>query len=127
MNTLKATLPDAFPNLRNLSGAGRTIDRDRLALVLDGLAANLKRAYWIRLLVGTAIFLVLFIVMIRYSSEPTVLAATVAATGATVGGTIRALKQVTEEMARVGLLLAITPEVSIEALTEIAKTVVAKL
>jgi hypothetical protein len=127
MNTLKVALPAAFPNLSGLSGEGRTIDRQRLTQVLDGLAANLKRAYWMRLLIGTAIFLVLLFLIFANFGDPTVLAAAIAATGVTVGGTIAALKQVTDEMARVGLLLAIAPEVSVEALTEIAKTIAAKL
>jgi hypothetical protein len=127
MKTLKTELPRAFPAITNLSGEGRTINRDRLAEVLDGLAANLKRAYWIRLSAGVAVFVVLIFFMFRYADNPTGMAAIITATGVTIGGTMAVLKQVTDEMARVGLLLAIAPEVSLEALTEMAKTIATKL
>jgi hypothetical protein len=55
------------------------------------------------------------------------MAAVLTATGVSIGGVIAALKQVTDEMARVGLLLAIAPEMNLEALTEMAKTVATKL
>ncbi|MGJ4887245.1 hypothetical protein ACQR1Y_03600 [Bradyrhizobium sp. HKCCYLRH3099] len=127
MNTLKTALPNAFPDIRKLSGEGRTIDRDRLMLVLDGLARNLKRAYWIRLSIGALVFALLLFLVFKNYGDTRVLTATIAATGVTVGGTITALRQVTEEMARVGLLLAIAPELSVEALTELANTIAAKL
>jgi hypothetical protein len=127
MNTLKAALPSAFPDMGALSGEGRTINRERLTLVLDGLARNLKRAYWIRLSIGVVVFLLLLFLVFRNSGDATVLAVTISATGITVGGTIAALRQVTEEMARVGLLLAVAPELTVEALTELAKTIVTKL
>jgi hypothetical protein len=127
MKTLKTELPAAFPAIADLDGEGRTINRDRLAEVLDGLAANLKRAYWIRLSVGIVVFIVLIFLMFKYADNPTGMAAVLTATGVSIGGVIAALKQVTDEMARVGLLLAIAPEMNLEALTEMAKTVATKL
>jgi hypothetical protein len=127
MKTLRTEIPKAFPAITDLSGEGRTVDRDRLVNVLDGLAANLKRAYWIRLSIGIIIFVVLIFFMFRYANNPSGMAAVVAATGITIGGTIAAIKQVTDEMARVGLLLAIAPEMTLEALTEMAKSIATKL
>jgi hypothetical protein len=47
--------------------------------------------------------------------------------GVTVAGTFVLLKQVTDEMARVRLLLAIVPEISLEELTQMARKLVAAL
>jgi hypothetical protein len=127
MKTLQSEIRTAFPDITNLSGEGRTINRDRLTMVLDGLARNLRVAYWIRLIVALCVFVVLLILMFRVADQPALFASVIAGTGITIGGTVAALKQVTDEMARISLLLALVPEVTVEALTEIAKTVAKKV
>jgi hypothetical protein len=127
MLTLQSEIKPLLPDVTSMGGDDHTINRERLILVLDGLARNLRMAYWIRLAVALGILLVLAVLVFRESDQPSVLAAVVAAVGITIGGAIAALKQVTDEMSRVGLLLAIAPEVTIEALTEMAKTIVTKL
>jgi len=127
MKTLQSEIRAVLPDITNLDGEGRTINRERLILVLDGLARNLRVAYWIRLVVALCVLVVLSILIFRAADQPPLLAALVAAVGITVGGAIAALKQVTDEMSRVGLLLAIAPEVTLESLTEMAKTIAAKL
>jgi hypothetical protein len=126
MLRLQLAIKPLLPDVTSL-GDDHTINRERLILVLDGLARNLRVAYWIRLSGALGILVVLAILTFREADQPTVLAALVAAVGITIGGTIAALKQVTDEMSRVGLLLAIAPEVTLEALTEIAKTIATKL
>jgi hypothetical protein len=127
MKTLQSEIRSAFPDITNLSGEGRTIDRDRLTTVLDGLARNLRIAYWVRLMVALCVFVVLLILMFHIAGQPALFASVIAGTGITIGGTVAALKQVTDEMARIGLLLAMVPEVTVEALTEMAKTIAKKV
>ena len=126
MKQLKFEIQNAFPDITNLDGEGRTINRDRLTDVLDGLARNLRLAYWIRIAIALCVFVILVILMFRVSDQPALLAGIAAGVGITIGGTVAALKQVTDEMARIGLLLAIAPELSVEALTELAKSIATK-
>jgi hypothetical protein len=127
VKTLQSEIKAAFPDITSLSGEGRTINRDRLIAVLDGLARNLRLAYWIRLMIALCVFVALIILTFRVADQPTLLASVIAGAGITIGGTVAALKQVTDEMARIGLLLAMVPEVTLEALTEMAKTIATKI
>jgi hypothetical protein len=127
MKTLRSEIKSAFPDITDLSGEGHTINRDRLIVVLNGLARNLRLAYWIRIIVALCIFVILIVLMFRVADQPTLLASVIAGAGITVGGTVAALKQVTDEMARVGLLLAMVPELTLESLTEMAKTIGTKI
>jgi hypothetical protein len=123
MRTLKSAIATVLPDYTNLGEGGRTLDRERLIKLLDGLSSDLTRAYWIRLAVGFAVFVFLLVLTARMANQPTVLASLMVGMGITVGGAIAALKQVTDEMARVRLLLAIAPELTLEALTEIASKI----
>src|SRR5262245_40960669 len=127
MRTLKSVITTALPDYTTLGDGGRTLDRERLIKLLDGLASDLRRAYWIRLAVATAVFVFLLVLTARMANQPTALASLVAGMGITVAGATAALKQVTDEMARVRLLLAIAPELTLEALTEIASKIAASL
>ncbi len=127
MKTLQSGIAAALPDITALGGENRTVNRDRLIGLLDDLAGDLRRAYWVRLIIAVCVFVVLAILMFRVASQPALLATVTAGVGITIGGAVAALKQVTDEMARIRLLLAIAPELTLEALTEMARTIVAKL
>lgn len=120
---LASAIVTAFPDITNLSGEGHTIDRDRLSGVLSGLATDLARAYWVRLAAATFLLLALLTLMFWKADSPTAFATISAALGITAAGSVAALKQVTDEMARVRLLLALAPELTREALTEMAQLI----
>src|ERR1044071_2755038 len=109
MDTLRSTVAAALPDIAALGGGDRTVNRDRLIDLLDGLARELKRAYWIRLVIALCVLAVLAVLMFRVADRPALLASVTGGAGITVGGAVAALKQVTDEMARVRLLLAIVP------------------
>lgn len=127
MRTLKKSLSELVPDYTSLGDEGRSIDRDRLIRVLDGLASDLVKGYWIRMAAGAIVLGVLLFLTARYAGDPAVLAGLAGAMGITVAGAIALLKQVTDEMARVRLLLAIAPELTLESLTEIARKLAASL
>lgn len=118
-DVVKATLPDAT----NLGG-GRNVDRDRLIDVLGDLVSDLSRAYWVRVFVVVCVLGLLIVIVWRFADEPSLLAAAVAATAIALMGAVAALRQVTDEIARVRLVQAIAPELNLEALTELARRIV---
>lgn len=127
MNKLRFVLEAALPDVTSLGGDGRNVDRDRLVNLLQSLAADLSRAYWIRTIVALVVLCVLLAVISRFGDQALLLGSAVAGMGITFMGAVVALKQVTDEMARVNLILAITPELSLEALTEIARKIISSI
>jgi len=123
MKRLKHVIEGALPDATNLGG-GRNVDRDRLVNLLAELGDDLGRAYWLRALVALATLCLLFALIWYYSQQPALLAGAMAAIGITLVGAVAALKQVTDELARVHLIRAIAPELSLEALTEVARRIV---
>lgn len=121
MNNLQKVLRSQLPDITDLGPGRRPVDRDRLIAALELLTRDLQYAYWLRLAVAVCVLMTLIVLMFRVADEPALLASVTAGTGITLGGVLVALRQVTEEMARVRMLLAIAPEISIEALTEIAR------
>jgi hypothetical protein len=127
MRTLKGELSRLLPDVTSLGDEGRNIDRERLVRVLDGLSSDLNRGYWIRIVDGAIVLVVLLVLAGQFAAQPAVLTGLASAMGVTVAGTFALLKQVTDEMPRVRLLLAIVPEISLEELTEMARKLVATL
>lgn len=127
MKRLKHVLEASLPELTSLGGEGRNIDRDRLETLLRNLAVALDRAYWLRAGTTFLVLCVLVAVIQRYGDQPLLLGG--AATGMTITfiGALAALKQVVDEMARVDMILSIAQELSLEALTEVARRVAAAL
>ena len=120
MKTLKEVFSAELPDFTNMGDEGRSVNRDRLVHTLDSLVGDLRNAYWIRLVVTIAVLVTLIILIFRFADKPEVLTGLTAIMGVTLAGAIAELKRVTDEMARVRLMLAIAPELSLEALTEIA-------
>jgi hypothetical protein len=124
MSKLKRALEAALPRMTDLGG-GRNIDRDRLIDLLHKLLGDLGIAYWLRLGVALVVLLVLLAIIWRYGEQPTLLSGAVAGMGITFVGALAALKQVVDDMARVDLVLGLARKLSLEALTEVARRVVA--
>ena len=122
MSRLKRAIEAALPDVTSLGG-GRNIDRDRLISLLGELTAELGRAYWLRTLVAFIILCLLLVIVSHYGNQPVLLATAMAAMGITLMGALAALKQVSDEMARVRLIRAIAPDLSLEALTEVARRI----
>jgi hypothetical protein len=118
-DVINATLPDATS-----LGGGRNVDRNRLIDVLGDLGSDLSRAYWVRAFVVVCVLGLLIAIVWRLADQPNLLAAAVAATAMALMGAFVALRQVTDEIARVRLVQAIAPELSLEALTELARRIV---
>jgi hypothetical protein len=127
MSKLKRAIEAALPDVTSLGGGGRNIDRDRLINLLGDLGADLGRAYWVRIVVALSILCLLFAVIWRYSDQPALLAVAMAAVGITLTGALTALKQVTDELARVDLIRAIAPNLNLDALTEVARRIVSTI
>lgn len=126
MNKLKRALEAALPDVTSLGG-GRTIDRDRLTALLQKLLSDLGRAYWLRAVVAILVFVILLAIISRYGDQPLLLSGAVSGMGITFVGALVALKQVIDEMARVDMILGLAPDLSLEALTEVARRIVAML
>jgi hypothetical protein len=115
----------ALPDVTSLGGSGRNIDRDRLVNLLHKLAGDLGNAFRLRSGVAVITLSVLLAIIWRYGDQPTLLAGAVAGMGITLVGALAAIKQVTDEMAQVEIILSIVPDLTLEALTEVARRIVA--
>jgi hypothetical protein len=114
---------ELLPDPRSLGGEGRNIDRSRLVTVLEKLAGELHRAYWARVGLVVLIAILLAALSLRFAATPFILHGLYGGVAITFCGAIVTLKQVSDEMARVRLLLGLAGEVSLESLTEIARRV----
>src|SRR5438309_11961138 len=101
MSKLKTVLQSSLPDVTSLGGGGRNVNREQLVGLLGDLAGDLGRAYWIRTIVTFLILAMLMIAIWRYGGEPTILSSAGAGIGVTFVGALAALKQVTDELARV--------------------------
>lgn len=126
MRTLKLLLKSEIPDITDMGGE-RGINRNHLIGELNQLAKDLRFAYFIRLFIGVVVLIFLLIIMFRVVDHPKLFAIATAGAGISLGGIITALKQVTDEMARTRVLLAITPDISLEALDEVARSIVKKI
>jgi hypothetical protein len=123
MRTLRRAVEDLLPDATALGG-GRNIDRNRLLEVLTVLSGDLKRALRVRLAVSVVILCLSLAVVWSYADQPQFLAAGLAAVALTFAAAVAALKQVTDELAQLSFVRSLAPDVSLEALTEIARAIV---
>jgi hypothetical protein len=126
MSELKRVLEATLPDVTSLGG-GRNVDRDRLIVLLRKLLGDLDHAYWLRSGVALVVLVVLLAIIWRYGEQPMLLSGAVAGMGITLVGALAALRQVIDEMARVDMILGLAPDLSLEALTEVARRIVAML
>jgi hypothetical protein len=127
MSKLKRALETTLPDVTSLGGGSRYVDRDMLVELLRKLENDLNLAYWLRCVLACAILLLLFGITVRYGNQITVLAGAATGMAITLAGALAALKQVVDEMARIDMILTIAAELSLEALTEVIRKVVAAL
>ena len=120
---LKSVLDEALPDMTSLGGDSRYVDRDKLVHLLGGLSSELSRAYWLRMVISAAVMAVLLVAIWRFSDTPLLLAGAAGAIGLALIGALATLQGVSEDMARVRLLLSVAPDLSLEALTEIARCI----
>lgn len=121
MRNLGATLAQVLPSIESLGGEGVTVDRKRLETALDRLVGDLTRVLYVRLGVVLLVIAVLLTMMVVFYRDPAIFVAMTGGAGLSIGGAIALLKQVTDEMTRTRLLLALVPSLSLESLTEIAQ------
>jgi hypothetical protein len=127
MTRLKHVLEETLPDVTSLGGGGRNIDRDRLVGLLRNLAGDLGNAYWLRSATALVVLFVLLAVIWRYGDQPMLLGGAAAGMGITFVGALVTLKQVVDEMARVDMILAIAPDLTLETLTEMVRRIAAAL
>lgn len=127
MSKLKRVLEATLPDVTSLGGGGRSVDRDLLVGLLRNLGSDLSFAYWLRSGLACAILLILLVIIGRYGNQPAILGGAATAMAITLVGALAALKQVIDEIARVNMILSIVPKLSLEALTEVTRKVVAAL
>lgn len=123
MTRLKTVLDSVLPELTSLGGGGRYVDRDKLVRLLEILSNELARAYWLRASITFLVVILLLAAVWRYSGDPLLLSVLTGAIAMALAGALAALRAVTEDMARVRLLLTVTPDLSLEALTEVARRI----
>lgn len=123
MRTLKDALHAALPDATALGG-GSGIDRERLLSVLAELSTLLTRAVWLRALVALLVLMLLLALAWRFAGHPTLLLGTLAVAFIVLMAALVAVKQVTDEIARLELVRSIASTVSVESLTEIARRMV---
>jgi hypothetical protein len=127
MTRLKHVLEETLPDVTSLGGGGRNIDRDRLVGLLRNLAGDLGNAYWLWSATALVVLFVLLAVIWRYGDQPMLLGGAAAGMGITFVGALVTLKQVVDEMARVDMILAIAPDLTLETLTEMVRRIAAAL
>jgi hypothetical protein len=127
MTKLKGVLERALPDITSLGGGGRNVDRDLLVDLLRGLGGELSLAYWLRCGVALITLAILILIIGRYGDQPPVIGGAATAMAITLVGALVTLKQVIDEMARVNTILQIAPDLSLEALTEVVRRIVAAL
>ena len=120
---LKSVLDQALPDMTSLGGDSRYVDRDKLVHLLGGLSSELSRAYWQRAAISASVMAVLLIAIWRFSDNPLLLTGATGAIGLALIGALVTLRAVTEDMARVRLLLTVAPDLSLDALTEVARCI----
>jgi hypothetical protein len=126
MSKLKRALKSALPDATSLGG-GRNIDRDRLVGLLRELLGDLGRAFLLRAGVALLVLLVLLAIIWRYGDQPALLTGAVCGMGIIFVAALVALKQVTDEMARVDIILCLAADLNLEALTEVTRRIAAAL
>lgn len=126
MNRLKRVLEAALPDATSLGG-GRNVDRDRLVALLRQLLGDLGRAYWLRAGVALMVLVILVATLWRYGDQPALLVGALCGMGLIFVGALFALEQVTDEMARVDMILRLAADLSLEALTEVTRRIAATL
>lgn len=124
MRTLKSVLQQAAPDMTSLGG-GRQVDREQLVELLGGLMRDLGKAYWMRVILVFVVLAVLLGALLRFSDQPAMLGIAGAGMGITFVGALAAVKQVTDELARVGLVLVLAAEVSLDSLNEMMRRIIA--
>ena len=68
MRTLKGELSRLLPDVTSLGDEGRNIDRERLVRVLDGLSGDLNKGYWIRIVAGAIVLIVLLVLVGQFAA-----------------------------------------------------------
>lgn len=127
MKNLKLVLAEVLPDITSLGGESRYVDREKLRLLLEGLARELDRSYRARTSLTLLTVALMLVAVARYSDNSILLALVVSVTAIAFAGALATLRLVTEDITRVRLLLKIGPKLSIEALTEVAKRIHADL
>lgn len=103
------------------------VNRKKLEINLRGAQKDLRFAWRIRLVISIVVFLILLAFVILYRNDVAKLNALMGAMGVGLIGAYRWIETTTKEMARVTLLLAITPELSEDALKELAHSTIRAL
>lgn len=119
-------LAEAVPDA-GLLGGEVGLDRKRLIAELAGLATDLRRGYWLRIATVGLVVAGLTGVALRMLDGPLLVASVLTAVSLAWGGSATLLGRINDELAQVRMLLAIAPELTIEALGEIAQKASATL
>jgi uncharacterized membrane protein YqjE len=124
MQRLSTALKSVLPDATSLGGDSHFVDRARLEQTLRTLGSALHRSLIVRL--GLALILVLLLALVAWqvSDQLAAIAAALAGAVVIIVGSAAALRQVTDELARVRMLLAIAPDLTREALTEVTRWVI---
>jgi hypothetical protein len=126
MRNLKTVLTRILPD-PTLLGGQQGLDRTRLIAELGRLAVELRRGCQMRLYAVAAAIAAFIGAGLYVSDQPTLFAPLVAVAGTFSAGAMALLRHLNDELARVSMLLSIAPELTLEALTEIAEKLEAKL
>jgi hypothetical protein len=114
-----------FHQPADLMGA-EPIDRAALRTALAELEARLGRLYWIRVAMIGAIFLVEIAIALAYHDDASVLAGVAGALGITVAGAVKAMADVSSDMAETGLVLILAGQLDAETMSHIVRTLVSR-
>lgn len=114
---------------RHFGGPRKLGDASSDALIADmrDLADDLNRTWWVRASMIIGVFIIELILFVIYHENATVVAGLFAAAGLTIGGAVSAMQTVTQEMARVRMLISVLPSLTPETLEELARKLIEKL
>lgn len=121
MRTLKSTLIAVLPDPTSLGGDNRNVDRTGLVAALEGLARELHNSIWLRFAVMIVVVCVSAITLFKYGNHPTLSLGIWLGMAVLLLMLLTHLREITDELARVRLLLTVAQDVSLESLTEISR------
>ena len=121
MQRLSHTLQSVLPDVTSLGGDSSAVDRDKLRHILQALAGDLSRTLALRAVLALLLVGLLALSAWQFASQPHLIVGTSLGAAVVALGAAAALRQVTDELARVRMLLAIAPDLTRESLTEVTR------
>jgi hypothetical protein len=126
IRTLKQVLADALPDATALGGP-QSMDRKRLVVELDHLSGDLRLRCWTCVALIAIAIVAMAGLAISFANNASIAYPAFAAAGLVALATTPFLRRISDELARIGMLQTVASDLTLEALTEIAQKLEARL